>query len=565
MANVRMSGDNPATHSSGKRHLRGARPTLRAAIAGLLGIGLLGAGIAAAGVGDGSRDAKTSAGLWSNSTNTLIGQVQGYSADNANEEGYWYSRYSLGSLTRQSGLGKAFTMAQMQAVVPTLMQAAGAAPDDPIVLPTNVAVLYEVYAGGDPHFRTPLVDTTFLKDAGDARWVGGPARLTTLSTGFTVTKELEWAKMFHRDAHFGEPNVDHFGSFWRFQGMVFAMEAKATLNDYLTNRSKFVQSRDGDYALLLAFSDAAGMYSASDLANNQGPNALPPSYPAANRYLDLSAATEFVADAKNEFHKVLATHPDSPKDLGLAIQSTVWYASVTQDPQELARASRAVHRWADRLMAIAEQKPADEAEEDAQSPVARAYEVRDLIEAGRTTGNAHYLRAAADAFDAMIAHFDFQHGVLHRTRTLTSGNVGEIAAAFNAAQIFLGNYIDVNNANTLFGDWWEGNLNLSGMEISSPAVTAFKSPYELLDPPGRGTVLQSPLNYRYPTVPLPQNAGGPYGIAMVLASWIRWDSTNQTWYANHNWFDTAGAMHAAFEFMWFHSDEVNGFPVVSLR
>ena len=537
---------------------------LTAAIGCVLAIGLL-TGYGA--IADGSVDvhhADVTGKLWSNSTNTLIGQVPDYSADNANEEGYWYSRYSLGSLTRQSGLGQAFSMAQMQAVVPSLMRAVGATSDDPIVLPTNVALLYEVYAGGDPHFRTPLLDTTFLKDAGDARWVGGPARLTTASTGFTVTKELEWAKMFHRAAHFGEPNVDHFGSFWRFQGMVFAMEAKATLNDYLANRSKFERSRTGDYALLLAFSDATGMYSAPDLANNQGPNALPPSYSPANRYLDAVAAANFAAAARAEFQTVLATQPESAQDLGLAIQSTIWYASVTHDPQEHARAGAAVRRWGDRLARMAERRSTEASSDDHQAPVDRAYEVRGLIEAGRTTGDLRYLQAAADAFARMTAHFDYQHGVLNGTHTLTSGDVGEIAGAFNAAQIFLTNYINVANANTLFGDWWEGNLDLSGMEISSPAVTAFKSSYELLDPPGRGTVLQSPLNYRYPSVPLPQDAGGPNGIAMVLASWIKWDSDNQTWYANHNWFDTAGAMHAAIEFMWFHSDEVNGFPVVSL-
>jgi len=29
-------------------------------------------------------------------------------------------------------------------------------------------------------------------------------------------------------------------------------------------------------------------------------------------------------------------------------------------------------------------------------------------------------------------------------------------------------------------------------------------------------------------------------------------------------FDTAGAMHAADEMIWFHSDEINGFPTVAL-
>jgi hypothetical protein len=33
---------------------------------------------------------------------------------------------------------------------------------------------------------------------------------------------------------------------------------------------------------------------------------------------------------------------------------------------------------------------------------------------------------------------------------------------------------------------------------------------------------------------------------------------------NQDWFDTAGAMHASNELIWFHNDEVNGFPDVTL-
>lgn len=534
----------PRKHGRGYRKL--SARSIFSHVGSALAIALLSAGVSAAHAEEGGQSANVSA--------AIVGQIPEYSPAVANEEAYWYSRYSLGSLSRMSGLGKAFSMTQMQSMLPSMIKAVGAASDDPIVIPKNPAVLYQVYAGGDPHFRTPLVDRTFLKDLGDARWVGGPPRLTTASTGFMVIKELEWAKMFHRDAHFGEANVDHFGAFWRLQGMIFAAEAKATLNNYLANRSRFKNSHVGDYALLTAFSDAADLYSANDLANSQGPNAGTPTYPSENRYLDLAAAAKFAKLAKAEFAHIMKTKPRSTRDLSLAIQSVVWFASIAKNPHDLGRSSAAVHRWANRLIHA-----------DADGPAERAYKVRGLIEAGRTTGVERYLRSAAATFGSMISGFDYVHGVLRGTEALSTDDVGEIAGAFNSAMIFLPRYINEVNTNALFGDWWEGTVDQSGFEISSPAVAAFKSPFELFDPPGRSAVLQNPLNYRYPSIPLPQNAGGRYGIAMVFASRIKWDAETQMWSANQGWFDTAGAMHAATELMWFHSDEVNGFPSVELN
>jgi len=50
------------------------------------------------------------------------------------------------------------------------------------------------------------------------------------------------------------------------------------------------------------------------------------------------------------------------------------------------------------------------------------------------------------------------------------------------------------------------------------------------------------------------------GVAPVFASEVSWDgSARSVTDAN---FDTAGAMHASNEFIWFHNDEVNGFPEV---
>jgi len=480
----------------------------------------------------------------------IVGQVPSYSPVVANEEGYWYSRYSMMTLTMQSGLGVAIPMdQQFMAMIPPMIAAVGATPADPVMLPVNPALLQVIYAGGNPHY----VSAPNQMDFGTLRWIGGPAKLTTYATASTMTKELEWAKMFHRYEHFGQPGIDSLGSGQRFAGMLFATMVKAQLQSYLTDRAGYESSKAGDYALLTALSDGAGVYSAADLANNQGPNAAPASYPPANRYADPAAATLFAQLAKIQFAKVLDSRPSSARDFSRAVQSVIWYASISKDPKDLANAKVAINFWGNRLV-----------RNDEDSPAALAYKVRGLIEAGRVTGSEVYLGAAANAFNRMTANFDFVHGVLNDTKTLSVDDVGEIAGAFNSAQLWLGTRIDQVRANNLFGTWWGGTVDLSGLEISSPVVNQMKGTYELLDPPGRGTVPQNVLDYRYPTVPLPETAGGVHGIAPVLAASVAWDADEQIWHAATSRFDTAGAMHAATEMMWFHSDEVSGFPTVKL-
>jgi hypothetical protein len=479
----------------------------------------------------------------------VVGRVPGYGPDVANEEAYWYSRYAMMTLTMQSGLGTPIPMdASFMAMMQQMMASVGAAPSDPVMAPVNPTLLSTFYAGGDPHYVTAPNQSDFST----LRWVGGPKVLSTEATATTIEKELEWAKLFHRDAHFGQAGLDTFGSTQRFAGMLFAATVKTQLHAYLADRSRYATTNAGNYALLTALADGAGLYSGADQANNQGPNAGPAIYPAANRYADPAAAAEFAALAKSQLRVVLASHPGSIRDLSLAIQSVVWYASSTQDRADLTAARAAITAWGNRLRAA-----------DAEGPAALAYQVRGLVEAGRVTGRDRFLQAAATAFTAMTARFDAVHGILHGTETLTTDDVAAIAGAFNAARLFLGTRIDQAAATATFGAWWEGTVNLSGLEISSPAVDQLKMPYELLDPPGRGITPQPILDYRYPTVPLPADAGGPHGIAPVLAASITWDG--HRWIADSSHFDTAGAMHAADEFIWFHSDEINGFPTVNLR
>ena len=477
------------------------------------------------------------------------GQVAGFDASTANEEAYWYSRYSMMTLTMQSGLGTTIPMTpDLMAMMQQMMAAAGPAAGDPVMAPMNPRLLLTIRAGGDPHYVTPPDQADFATLA----WKGGPARLTTESTATTIAKELEWAKLFHRAGHFGLAGVDGYGSTQRFVGELLAAMAKMQMKTYLADPAAYQTSRAGDYALLMALSDGAGLYASADQNNDEGPDAGPATYPAANRYLDPATAAMFMDAARATFARVLVSKPRGTRDVSLAIQSAVWYSSVTDSVAERGAARAAVVRWGDRL---ARQHPA--------TPAGRAYQVRGLIEAGRTLATGPYLGRAADAFDELVQDFDVRHGVLAGTGTLTIDDVAEIAGAFNSAQLFLGARIDQSAATKVFAAWWEGSVNQSGLEIASPALDQMKAPYELLDPPGRGTTPAPALNYRYPTVPLPENAGGANGIAPVFAASVRWNGGR--WTARHNWFDVAGAMHAANEMIWFHGDEINGFPDAHLR
>ena len=452
-----------------------------------------------------------------------VGQVAAYTPTNANEEGYWYSRYNMMSLTMQSGLGESFmpTMDDMTMA----MQAAAQNPADPAMAPVNPALLNVVYAGGDPHYVT----ATNPMDFGTLRWKGDPAKVTTVeATAWTITKEIEWAKLFHVDSHFGTP-TSSFGATQRFAGMMFAPMVKMQFMALQQNPGRFGTSKLGDFALLTAYSDAAGFFGAATMPHS-----------TTNRYADAMASQSDTAMASTQFQKVLLANPADVREFSSAIQSIVWYASIAKDPVELASARSAIVKWADAISVNA-----------ASSPVDRAYALRGLIEAGRTTGIAKYLDQAATVYQALIANFDSVHGVLDGSTTLTTDGVGEIAGALNAATLFLGNRIDQAALKQLFGAWWEGTVNLSGFQIAAPAIPDFKGAYE---------TQQDPINLRYPKLALPKDVGTPYGTAPVFAASVKW--TNSGWQANQNWFDTAGAMHAANEFVWFHNDEVNGFPDV---
>ncbi|GAB4480961.1 MAG: hypothetical protein OHK0031_02450 [Anaerolineales bacterium] len=432
----------------------------------------------------------------------------------AEEEGYWYSRYNMGSLAMISGLGDTF-MPDMS-MIEAMVKMADANPDDGDVPmpPMNASLLTSVYTSGDPHY-TQAID---MADFGTQRW--DPATfdktVTPRTQAWLIIKELEWAKQFHVDAHFGKTS-DNFGAQWRFVGLVVTAEAKMQLQyalQMLKNDKGLYGSTDGtldnagQWVMLEALSDAGGTFSAATLPGSD-----------SNRYADPDSAGMFLGAADMLFGALADRVPADIEETSLAIQSLTWYAANTQNADNKAAAIAKISEFGKLL---ADAKPANATE--------NAFAVRGLIEAYRVSGDSAYLSAAASAFDALYADFNFTDGVFNSQNVYSIDNVAVLMGAINSVVYYAGDAVDQQHANDLFTAVYLNLVNKSGLQQSVLPVNAGKDKFEQEEPA---------IFYGYPTLPMPPMAGGDFGVAPVFASEV------------------------TFSFIWFHNDEVNGFPEVT--
>jgi len=469
---------------------------------------------------------------------TPLAAAQGpnFDATAAEEEGYWYSRYNLGNLVFRSGLGDTFMpeMSMMQQMV--AMADADPTDGDTAMPPTNAALLKSVYASGDPHY-TQMLD---VNDFATQRW--DPASfdktVTSRALGWTMTKESEWAKQFHVDDHFGKI-TDNFGAQWRFVGLALNAESKMQAQyalQMLKNDQGLIANSDGtvdwagQWVMLTAFSDLGGLLNASTLPHS-----------TTNRYADPMAGKMFLGAADMLFGAVASRKPANTEEFSLAIQGLTWYAANTTNADNQAKAVGLIKSHADMLITASQDTATD-----------KAFAVRGLIEAYRVSGDSKYLDAAVSAFNSLAGEFDAASGTFSSQNTYTIDNVAVIMGAINSARIFAGDAIDQTQAQNLFRDFFESAVNKSGLQISVPPVAVAKGTFEQDEPV---------VFYGYPGKPMPPMAGGDFGIAPVFATEVKWDGSQ--WSVTNGNFDTAGAMHASNEFIWFHNDEVNGFPEVS--
>ena len=464
-----------------------------------------------------------------------------FDSTDAEEEGYWYSRYNLGNLVMRSGMGKIivpekevmmkiFTMVDAD-FDPAKMKKGDTkyGDGDHVIAPKNPAMLATIYQSGDPHYLTKFAASDFNTQ----RWSQEKMdkKLTGLANGFTIMKETEWARQFHVDDHFGTPTSD-FGAYWRFVGGVMTLGAKMQSKSFLNNMSSYNLSGGGDAVMLMALSDLADLLSVNKLAHSDVPN----------RYQDKEMATMIAGGADKVFAMVNQKDPKTIKEASLDIQSMVWYAAKTKNGSNKKIALNKIASFAHRLEKMTPAKASDQ-----------AYYLRGLIDAKRTLGiNNGSIKTVGANF---LEGFDLEKGVFTNQKEYSIDEVGSIIGAINALRIFETADVDGDLAEEVFKTFHEEVINKGGLQISAPPLKIAKSPFEYEGEPE--------TYFRYgKSQPVPPMAGGKFGIAPVFASKIQYK--NGKWSITDSNFDSAGAMHTSNEMIWLHYDEINGFPEVNL-
>ena len=463
----------------------------------------------------------------------IIGQNPDFNPTSAEEEGYWYSRYNLGNLVMRSGLGETFMPTSDMVMQMVQMADADPSDGDTAMPPQNAAFLQSVYASGDPHYITNLN----VDDFGTQRWDPNTfdKTVSARAMGWTIMKEVEWAKQFHVDDHFGTP-TDNFGAQWRFVGLVLSAEAKMqaqyALNNLMNQDGLFVDSNGtldwkGQWVLLEAFTDLGAILQVDTVPHSD-----------SNRYADPAGGAMFIMKANGLFDALANRQPADGEELSLAIQSLVWYATYANDVERQTAALSRVLTFGDDLISLT-----------GGDATQRAFRIRGLIEAYRVSNRARFLTAAAQDFQALSAEYSSYTGIFQDQSTYRIDDVATIMGAINSLKLFAGDAVNQDKVEEIFTGFYESAVGLSGLQQSVPGKTVAKGAFEQGHPD---------IYYSYPGISLPPMAGGKYGVAPVFATEVRFDGSK--WTVTNPRFDSAGAMHASNEFIWFHNDEVNGFP-----
>lgn len=132
--------------------------------------------------------------------------------------------------------------------------------------------------------------------------------------------------------------------------------------------------------------------------------------------------------------------------------------------------------------------------------------------------------------------------------------MGDIIGALNTLFRHAGDKVDQDQVSRMFVGFFEAAVNRSGLMQAVPPKEMEASPFELAKS-------DNDLFFGYPTIPTPDQAGGPNGRAPVDAAEIAFDETSGRWVVTDAAFDSAGAMHTSNEQVWVFG-VVNGFPEV---
>jgi len=445
------------------------------------------------------------------------------------EQAYWYSLYNLGAFIMRSGLGEKFVpdMSMVKKMVQMASDEHSRAKP-----PKNPALLKRVYNYGNPQYVN--ANNGDPSDFNNARWAKGKNDPTTGATfGWTLIKEIEWTKQFNLDNHFGDPGHNNIpGAQQRFAGMVLCAEAIMQCKDYLKNPYNYnLHNRSDNYVVLAAISNLAqfiGTSSNSKMRENR--------CAIVASMMMKKPASEVSKDILKVAKEIYQNLPRAvvPKDHALAIQALAWYGYANVAQRSSIRAKIKEH--ADELVAWT-----------SQHIMNQAYKIRALIQAAQITGDKGYKNVAEAYYQRMMDDYIPSMGLFIDKVSFTSDEVAVLLGAFNAIRLFAASDVGAEKLAKDMTKFFETVVNKSGLQISAPPISFIPS-YKRKP---------APMFHRYPTIPLPPMAGGRNGIAPVFARKV--SRVYGQWIVDKT-FDTAGAMHLSNEMIWFHHDQVNGFP-----
>jgi hypothetical protein len=541
----------------------------------------------------------------------LIGANPALTPDIQIESGYWYSRYEMSTLAMASGMGDMVNMTDpndpfapmVMAAMPKMIDMANDCPAaatnctppiDPVtaqympmvsgqvMADLHPTVITRIYNSGDPSLANAF-DTSHPIDTLNMRFVPSSQatqKTTTAAYGWLAVKEVEWARQFHVDEHFGAPGPSDtlpLAQTRLFGEMIFAeamIQTKVLLDDIVdmsTNPptmktpTKFDWSDPrGNYVVVLALADLAGTLignpaqgnvlctgethcSVSNRYRAMG-NMMAPMILGAGKTADDLAGTFLMA--ANMLLGSATMFPTTPPDVragAVTVISMTWLASAATNTAQIADAKTRLRTAADYVLAAPK-----------ANSIEQAASLRALIEAYRLLGDAKYQAGATSAWTALLSKYDPPHGRWTDVTTYTADDFAYLYGALNSFGVWNATLLNVSQAdqdkaaNTEL-DAFESIIDKGGFQLAAPPARAPFIPaaeYKGLD-----------LYHRYPTMPTPpavtpSTQGN--GVAPMCAHSITWGPNG--WTVDRSFVDVAQCMHMANEFLWAHSDEVNGFP-----
>ncbi len=444
---------------------------------------------------------------------TLVNGNPAFTLDAMIWQGYWLSRDHFGPFVMGSGLGIPFE--PPMETLAAAMQMVAQNPNDPIVIPQNMAPLQAMYASASPALTGgPADPMDFSQFRLDPTTFDATVRVRAQAQ--TMLKESQWARNF-ANPHFGAPD-DDFGAQQRFMGVMVSLLAQmqgAYAAEHLAGSDGLYRDSDGaldyegNWTLLQAFADLAGITGEPQ-----------------SRYADAAAHTRWSGLVGALFDALENRRPETTTEAASAVRALAYVAWTTTDPAIRDRTLQRVRSIADEV----EDLPGEGVIADSARIVA-------LAQAGAALGETAFLDAAASLFDDLAADFDRDHGVFRSVDVYGVDDVAWIIGGLNS--LFLqGPREKRDEVGRVLLAFYEATLDQSGLQLSAP--------------PGKNGAMAGAWEQNLPDVVFYHGADTPdpatAGMLPVPAAEIRWNGAS--WEVTDGRFVTAGAMHLANELNW---------------